>query len=578
MINQVFKSLNIRKRLFLLFLIVLIPFLITQALTYYKWFKSRKTTELQANLEVARTLAVTFDLFIKDVLNTQDVIGRAAISTPPLSKSALRHILASAARESPAYRGISWISPDGIVQASSIHAEGIDVSREEYFQKIAEGREWVVSDLHVSKVTGQQIFNVSRGIRDADGNLLCVLATSIFPEKLDRVLAIHRSRDAGVSLIDSKGIHVFRYPYTPYTPEQQNWLKQYPMIKDVLQGKEVSASVVSVSTGKKRLVGFTPVESIGWVSAASRAEEDALADITSTLLPQAVFILLIMTGAFVGAFLFARPISESIIKLRNHAMALGRGEKESLTDESGPVELKDLAKTLNQMANEIRIREEGLESFSYTISHDLRAPLRAIYGFSEMLLNDSGGKLDPESIRKLKVIRANTEKMNQLIDDILTFSRTGRAHLSPQEINMHGLVEDVWKELRTGNPERNMELKLGSIPQACGDMALLRQVISNLLGNAVKFTRNRECAIIEVNGSNSGAFLTYCIKDNGAGFDMRHYEKLFGVFRRLHSESEFEGTGIGLAIVKKIIEKHGGEVWAESKPGEGAAFFFTLPA
>jgi two-component system sensor kinase len=167
--------------------------------------------------------------------------------------------------------------------------------------------------------------------------------------------------------------------------------------------------------------------------------------------------------------------------------------------------------------------------------------------------------------------------MGQLIDDLLQLSRTGRADIIFERINLKPGIEDVWRELQAGNPGRNMELIMGEIPIARGDRTLLRQVLSNILGNAVKFTRGREKAIIEVSVSNSGEFNTYCIKDNGAGFDMRYYDKLFEIFRRLHSESEFEGTGVGLAIVKKIIDKHGGRLWAESKPGEGATFCFTLP-
>lgn len=241
----------------------------------------------------------------------------------------------------------------------------------------------------------------------------------------------------------------------------------------------------------------------------------------------------------------------------------------------------------NLTESEARLRERTeqsenanreLESFAYSVSHDLRAPLRAISGFSEMLLKEIGGSLDPESKRKFNVIRENARKMDQLIDDILNFSRTGRTFLSRSGINMEMLVQDVWRELRDGNSERNMELKTDPMPPATGDRALLRQVLSNLLGNAVKFTRDRELAVIEVSGSNSGAFNSYCVRDNGVGFDMQHYDKLFEIFRRLHSSGDFDGTGVGLAIVKKIIDKHGGRIWAESKPGEGAAFWFTLPA
>lgn len=240
--------------------------------------------------------------------------------------------------------------------------------------------------------------------------------------------------------------------------------------------------------------------------------------------------------------------------------------------------LKEAETNLTELTEQLQEVNKELESFSYSVSHDLRAPLRAIDGFANMLLKDVGDQLDPESMRKFNVIRRNSEKMNQLIEDILKLSRAGRAPVSQSQFDMLYLVKDVWDELQAGNPDRSMELKIKDLPPAAGDRALVRQVVSNLLGNAVKFTRIRDRATIEISGSVADGFNTYCIQDNGAGFDMRHYEKLFGVFHRLHSESEFEGTGIGLAIVKKIIEKHGGRIWAEGKPGEGATFCFTLPA
>lgn len=235
------------------------------------------------------------------------------------------------------------------------------------------------------------------------------------------------------------------------------------------------------------------------------------------------------------------------------------------------VQLQDYARKLEE-AN------KDLESFSFSVSHDLKAPLRAIDGFSRMLLKDTGDKLDAESLRKISVIRNNAEKMIHLIEDLLTLSRTGRTRLSPSRIDMRLQVTEIWEELRAGNPERKMELKLGSIPEASGDKALVWQVLYNLMANAVKFTRTRDLAVIEVNCTSSGEYNTYCVADNGTGFDMVHHDKLFEIFRRLHSASEFEGTGIGLAIVKKIVQKHGGRIWAEGKPGAGAAFFFTLPS
>ena len=240
-------------------------------------------------------------------------------------------------------------------------------------------------------------------------------------------------------------------------------------------------------------------------------------------------------------------------------------------------ERKRVEEEIKQRTVDLESANAELEAFSYTISHDLRSPLRAIEGFTRMLLKDIGDKLDPESLRKFNVISRSSQKMGQLIDDLLNYSRTGRATISRNKIDMKVLVENIWNELQAGDPDRDMELKITALPPAVGDRILMRQVVYNLLGNAVKFTRGRAPAIIDVSGSNSGGFNTYCIKDNGAGFDMLNYDKLFEIFSRLHSHKDFDGTGVGLAIVKKIIERHGGKIWAEGKLGEGAIFCFTLP-
>jgi PAS domain S-box-containing protein len=218
-----------------------------------------------------------------------------------------------------------------------------------------------------------------------------------------------------------------------------------------------------------------------------------------------------------------------------------------------------------------------LESFSYSVSHDLRTPLRAIDGFSHILLEDYAGKLDDEGKRLLNVVRNNTSRMGQLIDDILQFSRTGRLEISFSRIDMGQLAYSVFVELRPVVVGDKLQLEIGHIPPAWGDSAMMRQVFVNLLTNAIKFSSNKEPAIIKVGGSVEGNEAVYFVKDNGAGFDMQYADKLFGVFQRLHSVNEFEGTGIGLAIVKRIITRHGGRVWAEGKVNEGATFYFALP-
>ncbi|MHB8909770.1 MAG: PAS domain-containing sensor histidine kinase [Syntrophales bacterium] len=218
-----------------------------------------------------------------------------------------------------------------------------------------------------------------------------------------------------------------------------------------------------------------------------------------------------------------------------------------------------------------------LESFSYSVSHDLRAPLRAIDGFSRMILRNIGEHFDEETGRQFNLIRDNVRKMGQLIDDILAFSRLGKQGMAVSTIDMDELVREAWDALRTVNPDRRVTLRSDGLPPGTGDRALIRQVFTNLLSNAIKFTGNRDAALVEVGGCADENETVYYVKDNGVGFDMAYHHKLFGVFQRLHSEDQFEGTGVGLAIVQRIIHRHGGRVWAEGKVDGGATFSFSLP-
>ena len=235
-------------------------------------------------------------------------------------------------------------------------------------------------------------------------------------------------------------------------------------------------------------------------------------------------------------------------------------------------------RSLQERTAQFEAANKDLESFTYSVSHDLRAPLRAIDGFSKMLLRDAGDQLDRESRRKLAVVRESTEKMNRLIDDLLDLSRLDRQALKPLPIDMKELFHEAWEELQELAPRQNARLKLDELNSASGDRPLIRQVVLNLLSNALKFSRERDPAVIEVASSKNDDFISFSVKDNGAGFDMKFYGKLFGVFQRLHSMRDYEGTGVGLAIVRRIINRHGGQVWAEGAVGKGATFHFSLPA
>lgn len=220
-----------------------------------------------------------------------------------------------------------------------------------------------------------------------------------------------------------------------------------------------------------------------------------------------------------------------------------------------------------------------LEAFSYSISHDLRAPLRVVDGYAQAVVEDYGGQLPLTGRRYLRTIRDGARRMGALIDDLLAFSQLNRQTVDRQSVDMTTLVGDVVTELRAHeNPVRELHVEIAELPASDGDPALLRQVWVNLLSNAFKYTRRREGATIRVGSELVDGAVVYFVRDNGSGFDMRYIHKLFGVFQRLHRNEDYEGTGVGLAIVQRIVQRHGGRIWADARPGHGAIFYFTLRA
>jgi PAS domain S-box-containing protein len=240
--------------------------------------------------------------------------------------------------------------------------------------------------------------------------------------------------------------------------------------------------------------------------------------------------------------------------------------------------VRKLNQELSRRSSELEGTNKELEAFAYSISHDLRAPLRHMVGFTELLQKHSSSTMDDKGRRYMMMVLDAAKRMGNLIDDLLAFSRIGRAETRETMVSMEQLVKEVQNEVWQDTEGRNMNWKIGQLPDLYGDRSMLKLALVNLISNAVKFTRTRTEPAIEIGSTNKqNDEVTIFVKDNGVGFDMRYVNKLFGVFQRLHRADEFEGTGIGLATVKRIIHRHGGEVWAEGHLGDGATFYLSLP-
>lgn len=272
-----------------------------------------------------------------------------------------------------------------------------------------------------------------------------------------------------------------------------------------------------------------------------------------------------------GAFSFITKPFQSEILINKVKFFIEKHQQE--------IALHKLNEDLQKKNAELEQINKELESFTYSVSHDLRSPLRAMNGYANILTDEYGNILDQEAKRLLGNICENAKKMAKLIDSLLELSRLGKKEMTKQTVNMNILVKEVINDLHLRSADsQKLQWKIADLPEAKGDLELLKRVLVNLLSNAIKYSSKKENPVVEVGGNKKGNKIIFYVKDNGVGFDMNYYNKLFGVFQRLHAVEEFEGTGVGLAIVQRIITKSGGEVWAEGEVGKGATFYFSLPA
>jgi light-regulated signal transduction histidine kinase (bacteriophytochrome) len=265
-----------------------------------------------------------------------------------------------------------------------------------------------------------------------------------------------------------------------------------------------------------------------------------------------------------------REDSEETIRLLQDELAQTNREVLALTVE--------LEKRVEKRTSELEAANKQLEAFSYSVSHDLRAPLRAIRGYTQLLMQDHLGALQPDVQMLLSRVVTSAKNMEQLIEGLLRLAQIGRQALVKRPVNVSALVAEIVASLQAEHKEPRVVVEVEPLPDSVGDEALLRQVFTNLLSNAFKFTKKKEGPRIDVGFRDLRGERAYFVCDNGAGFEMQYVDKLFGVFQRLHRAQDFDGTGVGLSIVHRIVQRHGGRIWAESVVDQGATFYFTLPA
>jgi len=522
-------------------------------------------------------------------------------------KAACSAFLADVLKEHPQYTGILTITPKGDLFCDSLRTgRALHLTDRRYFQQALASKNPLAVEPAFGRLTGIAVLQVAYAARRETGEPRFVLLASLNLEKYMQLRATSLPRKTAViALMDDKGTILTWHPDGEKL--RGTSIADSPLFRFARErhGEEVREDFEVGGVSRIWAASALPeLPEAGLHVLVGVAKKDLLAsanrNLSQGLAILAVVSLLVFAGAWALVELGIRRQAARVIAAVSR---FGRGDfgarigKPYPRGEMGDLMVAldhdfelmqaqrdviqrlnaDLERRVAERTAQIETGVKELEDFTYTVSHDLRTPLRAIGGFSRILEEDYGDKLDDEARRLIGVVCENARKMGQLIDDLLTFSRLGRKPVAATSINMEALARSALAEIGAPAAAGRARIEIHPLPEAWGDPALIKQVWTNLLSNAIKFSGKREQPVIEVSGPEDGAESVYCVKDNGAGFDMQYYDKLFGVFQRLHGNDEFTGVGVGLAIVRRIVSRHGGRVWAEGKVDEGAAFYFSLP-
>jgi len=590
---------SLRSRAILLVLLAILPLL---TLTLYSYFdqRARDVREVQRDeLVAARNLATIQETLIRST--RQLLVNLAQIpQAQRRDRDGCNALFAKMLTQCPHYAALGAADPNGQLFASAPAASGpVNFTDRRWFQKAVQTRAFAVGEPVLGRISQKYSINLAYPVLDAAGRVQGVLTASLDLHWLANLLAkSDLPPSTAVGLTNTTGKVLFRYP------EPLKYIGT--MLPDVLI-KVMTASDEGVAEGiglpgDERLFAFArlspPWQEMYMVIGLPRdwAVDKVNRDLKRNLIWLAAVALLALAAAWYGSDIFIRREVNKLVgvtrRLTGGDLTVRTGTPykagelgllaqafDHMADslQGREAELRQRVLDLDQRTSQLETANKELSDFSYSVAHDLRAPLRSIGGFARVLLEDYPDKLDQDGQRYLNIIHQDARKMGQLIDDLLALARLGRKEMSLVTIDMAELAKDVFEELKAHYSARKLQIDIQPLPVALADRVMIRQVLANLLENAIKFTQDRDPALIEVRGWSEPHENVYCVKDNGVGFDMRYVHKLFEVFERLHPEKEYGGTGVGLAMVKRVVDRHGGRVWAESQAGEGATFCFTLP-
>ncbi len=501
--------------------------------------------------------------------------------------------------------------PQGIIRVRVPHAEtvGQDFSFRDFFQEVVRTRRLYISGVYVSKAARRPVVSIAVPVLGGPDEVKGVIVGALALGTLTEFVSTVGHEDRGqVYVVDGKGLLIAQSGRTRAAPPGTE-VRGLPIVQAVLAGRSGSMEFDEPGGGERFLGAYVPIARLGWGVVAAQPVSVAYA--AGNRLGR--WLLWISVGFAAGAVILgwglARTLTGPLLRLVEATEKLGAGDFSVRVAPESRDEVAGLATALNMMAEQLqrsyqrleqttrevaalneqleqrvveRTRQletanRELEAFTYTVSHDLKAPLRGLEGFARALQEDSAGRLDEAGIRYLGLIQSGARRMGQLIDDLLRYSRLERREMRREPVRLRQLVERVCEEVEEEIRARGLSLRVELGVEAVeAEAEGLREALANLVGNAMKFSRDGT-GTITIGSQREGDSVVLSVADTGIGFDMKYHDRIFGIFERLHRQEEYLGTGVGLAIVRKVAERHGGRAWAVSEPGQGSTFYLALP-
>jgi signal transduction histidine kinase len=568
----------------------LIPLLLLQTTIYIVWYQTRIQTEMDANLEFARSVAWSFESYVQDLRRQLHVLGNAIESDPAFSMQKAGTLLSILKNQYDTVLRFSIVSNEGTILASSDPAlVGMSVAERDYFLTIQSGREWGISDLNLGPLENRIQFDIAQKLQLHKKEKYLIVAV-VDPESLgNSLLSLNRPAGGLFTIFDRSGTLVFFSGESGV--QHSSWEKHDAILRKAMQGEEAVGTILYPVDSKDHIAARVPIRQLGWMAGASRSMENVMAPIYRNLVWVAilngVIVLISIAGALVLRSFFIRKLDS----LRAHARFIAGGNFSSKVEVGNPVELVELEKSFNTMAEQIESRQNSLqravneltrsnqelEQFAYVASHDLQEPLRVITGFVQLIDKKYRGRLDEDADRYMTFITEAVHRLQELIRDLLTYSRLGRLEPKLEATNASMAAQAAIQNMSLIVEEAKATVTLDSLPFVQADGQQMIQLFQNLIHNGIKFRRTVP-PILHISAQPHDSMWIFAVRDNGIGIEPQYWSQVFTMFKRLHSRKDYPGTGIGLAICKKIVERHGGRIWLDSRPGEGSTFFFTFKA